>query len=284
MSPNRLDQLRVLTHELVKLACNEDLSPAKGVVSPEYFQEVCGSLSSCLEKILALLRRVCESYALEAIDNIINGIDGIGLVLKTGRPRFEDRQRLQVDIMRIVQWLAFAEQRVGLPSITIDSSSFIHYANEGIQNVDIFSDVETLITASATGKINVAITTSVASDLGGDKDTNRMQKQLKKMARLPIIPARVRLDMSMLSRDVLASEECVGMSARIKEILFPKLTQEASRVKNKLSDIDHLTAHWYAMRDIFVTEDNNFLAKRESLVQLGVEVLNAENAVLNILL
>ena len=122
------------------------------------------------------------------------------------------------------------------------------------------------------GRINIAVTERVLADTDQDEDEKRKAEHLKKFDHYPKVGAIFRLDFSRLgSGDVLAGEEHVQVSQQIEKVLFGKISADDKRAHNKRADVDHLGSHYFAKRDVFITQDGGMLRKRNVLrEQLGI--------------
>ncbi len=65
--------------------------------------------------------------------------------------------------------------------------------------------------------------------------------------------------------DVWADDKDVQRAEELQRVLFPSLASTDRRYSNKINDVDHLVGHLKNGRDIFVTEDQGLLKKRDEL-------------------
>jgi hypothetical protein len=283
--PKRVSKLREYLSELAEIQSLEDLNPVKSFIDPSDVRIACDKLNTCLQNIICLLKTLCENQIADSINSILETPGGLNELMshQSKSSNTSSRQRILFGITRISSWLSFAEYRIGLPSVTIDTNCFVHYANEGEQSEQVFQDVETLITACATGQISLVGTTRIEADLSRDANDERRKRQLKKLNSIPIIPSIMRLDISQLDQDLLAEKEDEAIEKMVKEILFPGLSQDDPKYNNKICDVDHVAAHYTAMRDYFVTEDSDILKKQVALKNKEIIVLNTNDCLIRLL-
>jgi hypothetical protein len=97
----------------------------------------------------------------------------------------------------------------------------------------------------------------------------------------PVIPSIGRR-VTRCPSDVWAGEDSSRLSQEIQQVLSPGLKPDAPRYSNKINDIDHLTGHMLAKRDMFVTDDQGILRKRDQLSGLGIIVMTPAQCVAHI--
>ena len=125
------------------------------------------------------------------------------------------------------------------------------------------------------GKLEIAATTRVESDINKDKDDKRRKDILRALSLFPIIPSIGRWDTSKWDSDEWSDETSERLAEEIKQIIFPGLQADDRRYGNKINDVDHLVGHALDRRDIFVTDDRTILKNREPLERgLGIVVMN----------
>jgi len=114
----------------------------------------------------------------------------------------------------------------------------------------------------------------VKADKDQDEDETRKAKHLEEFSHYLEVGVSFRLDFSRLdSGDFLAGEEHAQLSKQIEKILFGKISANDKRAHNKTADIDHLEGHYFAKRDVFITQDGRMWKKRNVLrEQLGIVV------------
>jgi hypothetical protein len=122
--------------------------------------------------------------------------------------------------------------------------------------------------------IDIAVTTRVIADKDQDPDETRKSKHLKEFDHYPKVGTLVRLNFSRLdSGDFLAGDEHVQVSQQIEKVIFGKISANDKRAHNKWADVDHLVGHYFAERDVLVTQENRMWKKRNVLrEQLGIIV------------
>ena len=126
------------------------------------------------------------------------------------------------------------------------------------------------------GLIDIAVTTRVVADKDQDKDKARKVEHLKEFENYPKVGTPARWDFSRWdSGDFWAGEEDIHLSQQIEKLVFSEISGKRSH--NELADVDHLLGHYKARRDIFVTNDNDILKKREEFkAKLRIVVENPQ--------
>jgi predicted nucleic acid-binding protein len=137
-------------------------------------------------------------------------------------------------------------------NVTIDTNLIIYLLDEDSEdnNFKLSSDLLRSILESKV-LLDVKLTTSIESDLEQDKDFDRKKKIIKRAQNIFSYVGSVNVS------DELFDE--------IKRILFPSLSDGDSRYENKKNDILHLAKHIVNKRNIFVTNDKNFVRKKNNL-------------------
>jgi hypothetical protein len=150
--------------------------------------------------------------------------------------------------------------------VTIDSNMVINEKTLGL-----LAQIKQL---TEKGLIDIAVTTRVLADKDQDEIKTRKAKHLKEFDYYPKVGTLVRLNFSRLdSGDFLAGEEHVQVSQQIEKVIFGKIRANDKRAHNKWADVDHLVGHYFAERDVFVTQENRMWKKRNVLrEQLGIVV------------
>lgn len=165
-----------------------------------------------------------------------------------------------------------------IPKITLDANCVINlldYATETATSVDFLTE---LIKHSHLGNISLAITTRVARDLEGDSDEVRKKEIIRRIGQFPIIGTIPRYNVTKYkSGDLYGGDRSKEIAEELKQIIFPGLSSEDKRFKNKINDVDHLLGHIVNSRDIFTTDDRGILKKKSTLKSsLGVVVMTPE--------
>lgn len=146
--------------------------------------------------------------------------------------------------------------------ITLDTNCLIYLFDENHETAINVEEVERIITHVFEGPITLFITTRSFSDILGDKDKERLDILLKCFELIPTIPAF----------NGENEEAYKSLYEEIKLILFPQLDEGDKRYKNKHNDILHLVSHKIHGRDVFVTQDKNFLKKKNNLEKIGIHI------------
>lgn len=136
--------------------------------------------------------------------------------------------------------------------VTIDTNLIIYLLDEdsGDKYYKLSSDLLRCI-LEAKVLLDIKLTTSIENDLEQDRDHNRKIKIIKRVQGLFSYVGSVDI------KDDLFNE--------IKRILFPSLNEEDVHYENKKNDIMHLAKHIVNKRNIFVTNDKDFIRKKDDL-------------------
>lgn len=150
--------------------------------------------------------------------------------------------------------------------VTIDTNVIINKKTRGL--------VAQIKQLAGQDLIDIAVTTRVVADKDQDQVEARKAKHLKEFDNYPKVGTIARLNFTRLdSGDFLAGEEHVQVSQQIEKVLFGKISPSDRRAHNKRADVDHLVGHYFAKRDVFVTQENRMWEKRNELrEQLGIVV------------
>lgn len=111
----------------------------------------------------------------------------------------------------------------------------------------------------------------VATRLDTDVPKNPMRDLVNS---LPIVASQtplggpVRVGFTRVgSSDVIADEDTNLVACSLRQTLFPGEGSNERRERARLSDIDHLIAHFRCGNDYFVTSDDGILAKKHDLAE-----------------
>jgi len=116
------------------------------------------------------------------------------------------------------------------------------------------------------GLIDIAVTTRVVADKDQDEIKRRKANHLKEFDHYPKVGTIVRFDFTRWdSGDFWAGEEHMQLSRQIEKILFGEIRANDNRAHNKRADVDHLVGHYFAERDVFITQDRKIWGKRNVL-------------------
>jgi len=161
---------------------------------------------------------------------------------------------------------AVSGARTEMLKVTIDTNVLI---NE--QTRRLVAQIKQL---AEKGLIDIAVTTRVVADKDQDQDEARKAKHLKEFDRYLKLGAIGRWGFSRWdSGDFYAGEEHVQVSQQIEKILFGMIGPNDKRAHNKRADVDHLGSHYFAKRDVFITQDDRMRRKQNVLrEQLGIVV------------
>ncbi len=154
-----------------------------------------------------------------------------------------------------------------VPRITIDANCVINLFDQSSTTATSVEELRTLIRYGLENRIEVAITTRLEGDLLQDRDEARRKPLLASLRIFPVIASIGRWDASKWDEDEWADSFKGRLNEEIQRILSPGLTRDDRRYSNKINDIDHLTGHMIAGRDVFVTDDRGIVSKRDQLQQ-----------------
>ncbi|GAA3242327.1 hypothetical protein [Nonomuraea helvata] len=174
---------------------------------------------------------------------------------------------------------------VTIPKITLDSNCII----DAVQRQGAWQHVERLVELARGGHVQLWITDAFDAEQIRARDEHR-EANLRWLADRPLIGRTVpvmRLDYptAILGVAVLASDEGADADRTIQDIILPQElrpghvdpgdTKATKRQAKRIHDVHHLSAHWTAEHDFFVTRDeDDMLKKREELKRrVGIVVL-----------
>jgi len=172
---------------------------------------------------------------------------------------------------------------------TLDTTCVIH----GAQKDQRYSPhINELAELARNGQMHLAITTAFAVDQE-TAPADKSQNNLEWLSQQPLIetisgPWMVGYS-SIDGHEELATPEIAAVMKVIQEIVMPdryagKVSGGEKKRRRKLSDAQHLTAHFKAGYDAFVTDDPDMLApkRREALrTRTGIVVVNPVEAIEN---
>lgn len=114
-------------------------------------------------------------------------------------------------------------------------------------------------------------------------DTELSKKSREKSATLHEDLGVARIGHSRIGHAVIGGESDVSESDRMMEIIFPETKGEKPNAK-KVRDVMHLLTHKKHNRDIFVTNDRDFITKKEELKsEFGIVVMTPQECVQHII-
>ncbi len=174
--------------------------------------------------------------------------------------------------------------------LTLDTSSVIH----GAQAQPYGPQIDELVQLAHSSQVGLWITAAFSVDQERASMDQR-QRNLEWLSERPVIgrvPGPFRLNYSMLGGpDVLITKEQKAVATKIEEILLPESYRVGNlqeddeslmaRWRRKANDVQHLTAHFMADHDAFVTSDqDDMLAKREVIRErTGIVIVDPVEAV-----
>jgi hypothetical protein len=144
------------------------------------------------------------------------------------------------------------------------------------------SDIDQLVELARSGQISIVITSGFEVDQRRASEERR-RANLEWLSRRPIlsIPGPFRLGMSRLGElDELVTEDIAAVDKAIAEIVLPK-GLKPENAGRRMQDVHHLTAHYMAKRDFFVTgDDDDMIRKRTQLKsEIGIVIATPSEAV-----
>lgn len=282
---SRIDFIKGLTDQAIAIQAEEDLNPSKMSISSSSFEQIIDRFKAWHEAAVRSLGRLGYDDLRNLFQRLSDSDPHLKLAFSDKRDAsfMLNRPRIQWILARFLNVMLMAENRAMLPAITLDSNCLIDYVQDQT-NSPKAEDIETMIFGAALGRATVAITTRIHADTSRDGDSDRKKRTLKFLTRIPQIGTGFRWGFSTWgSKDILVPPELAEVTNTIREVLFPNLRDDDKRIGNKLADVDHLSGHWWAMRDYFVTSDDDFLSKASVLKEkLAITVLNPEACVLEL--
>lgn len=152
--------------------------------------------------------------------------------------------------------------------ITLDTNCIINLFDFSSPTRTSVQELSEIIDYSSKGIVDIAITTRINFDLSKNKNKVRQVDLFKQIEKFPKIPSNSRFGITKYGdHEKFWSKEDVELEKKIMHIIFPSLAKNSKRNTNKIADIDHLIGHITNKRDIFVTDDTDFLKKAVILYQ-----------------
>lgn len=170
--------------------------------------------------------------------------------------------------------------------VTLDTNCIISYLDATDQKR--YSEMSRIFELHESKQIEVAVTTRIINDKVRDLDLERRKRDLQFAFRLKVIPGIFRLGSSYLhSKDVgigdvmLSRKELEAVDEverHLREILVGEsdVSGTDEELERKFgSDFDHIIAHWFNKRDVFLTYDKPIFTKADQLYErIGIKVLS----------
>jgi hypothetical protein len=162
--------------------------------------------------------------------------------------------------------------------ITLDTNCIINLFDHESETATSLEALSSLIRHGLSGKVSIAATTRVEEDISNDKNKERRAEMLRFLELLPIVGTIGRFDTSKWGQgDVFSDDRLERLHGEVKQIVFPGLTESDRRYRNKINDVDHIVGHMLNRRDIFVTDDNDILRRRDQLkIGPGIVVMTPD--------
>jgi hypothetical protein len=200
---------------------------------------------------------VQAGYLSGAYANSTNGTSVIApAITLPGRLFLEERKRVRDS----------SQGRGAQPRVTLDTNCVINLFDRQSASASSIPELNKLIRYGLSGRITVAITTRVETDLLNDKEDNRRSEMLQTLANFSVIGTVGRWGASKWgSGDVFSYDKIQQQRDDIQGIVFPGLTTQDKRYSNKRNDVDHLLGHLLNRQDIFVTDDKDILRCSQQL-------------------
>lgn len=165
--------------------------------------------------------------------------------------------------------------------VTVDTNLLIYLFDPNSRDEHVESSCSLIKAILDNGKyvpMDVQISTSSEDDLLQDDAT---------LVRSRAILLRVRSIFQQVSPGIMISregkvvpnnEDDKSLFQELRRILFPNLDESSAAYINKVNDIKHLFSHIKNGREIYITNDSNFLkeSKRMALKVFGVQVMSVE--------
>lgn len=163
--------------------------------------------------------------------------------------------------------------------LTLDTGCIIHV----VQRTGCWQEVEQLAAFAQKGHCQLFLTSGFEADQRRASDANN-RSNLKWISATPILraPGPFRFDLSNFDGDdVLTTRQVAGTDEVIKQILRPSHVKGAAFPDRKVNDVHHLTAHYMANNQYFVTVDSDDILRRASELKdrVGLMVIEPKHAV-----
>ena len=167
--------------------------------------------------------------------------------------------------------------------ITLDTNLLIYLFDLESDNLNAqksCSLMKTILETQKSVSVDIQISTALEDDFLQDGDHVRREKILSRIRNIfqQVSPGKlIEKDGNILPED--ASDQ--AFFEELKRILFPSLDPSSNNYINNVNDLKHIFSHTKNERDIYVTNDNNFLkeSKKKALVALDVNVMSPENLI-----
>jgi hypothetical protein len=132
--------------------------------------------------------------------------------------------------------------------------------------------VASIIGHALQGRVDIQITTRVEGDLVNDKEQSRYREITARIYRMfPVMASGFRVN------GELADSGHKQIWNELQQTIFPTLSQQDKRHRNKVYDLDHLLGHYLNGREVFVTSDRDIRSKADTLRKtLKINVLSPE--------
>lgn len=164
--------------------------------------------------------------------------------------------------------------------LTLDTNCLINHFDAESDTATSRDEIAQLIRYRTVGRVEIVITTRAEADIDQDRDEQRRKRLKRDIEMFEVISSVLRWDESYWdSGDVWADETTRVSADEVQKLLFPGLAYGDRRFGNKIRDVDHLTAHAMAGRDIFVTDDGHLNRHASELKKLGIVVMRPAGCV-----
>jgi hypothetical protein len=158
--------------------------------------------------------------------------------------------------------------------LTLDTNCLINHFDHESATATSRDEIAQLMRYATSGRAEIVITTRAEADLDQDKNDERRARLKSTLMMFEVIPSILRWDESSWDGGDVWADGNAGMLAdEIQKVLFPALAPGSNSFGNKIRDVDHLTAHVLARRDIFVTDDGRLNQRAVDLRKLGAVVM-----------
>ncbi|WP_405056825.1 hypothetical protein OG474_29295 [Kribbella sp. NBC_01505] len=200
--------------------------------------------------------------------------------LSTGRV-VPDRVWLGADVQLALLYCRHYRDSMGpMVRLTLDTSCVIAAAQDEHRR----QCIDRLLQLAQDGIVELWLTTAFSYDQTTAPAEARAANLawLEDRPTIGEVPGPFRLNLSPLGgRDVLVVRAMGDIDEKIKRILLAKgLATGHKDPGRRIHDVHHLSAHWMAGHDAFVTDDQCVLKNREALrLQVGIQVVDPEEAV-----
>jgi hypothetical protein len=167
--------------------------------------------------------------------------------------------------------------------ITIDTNLLVYLFDPNSEEGDVLKSCSLIKAVFDNNKyvnIDVRISTSLEDDLFEDKNSERSKSVLLRVRNIfqQISPG----ELIVKKQEVVPNNEAdKKLFQELQRILFPNLTVSDKNYTNKINDIKHLFSHIKNGREIYITNDGDFLKEsgKDALKAFHTQVMSTDEFV-----